>query len=74
MATFSPLDAARYFGLEGACIATSHFPGIRHLKKAQKKQKPPAALRGLASGSLRVKCGGPHIRPFFLGVGGVRAP
>ena len=33
MATFSPLDAARYLGLEGVLIATSHFPGIRHLKR-----------------------------------------
>jgi hypothetical protein len=47
MATFSPLDAARYLSLEGVLIATSHFAGIRHLKKAKKNLKPPAALRGL---------------------------
>jgi hypothetical protein len=44
MATFAPLDAARYLGLEVVLIATSHFPGIRHLKKAKKNLKPPAAL------------------------------
>ena len=33
---FPPLDAARYLGLEGFLIATSHFPGIQHLKRAKK--------------------------------------
>ena len=62
MATFSPLDAARYLGLEGVLIATSHFPGIQHLKRAKKNLKPPFAQR--------VKLGGGgHIRPFFCAWG-----
>ena len=32
---------------QGVLIATSHFAGIRHLEKAKKNLKPPAALRGL---------------------------
>ena len=62
MATFSPLDAARYLSLEGVLIATSHFAGIRHLKKAKKNLKPPAALRGLASGGPTGKTGGARAR------------
>ena len=38
MATFSPLDAARYLGLKGVFIATSHFPGTRHLKRPKKSK------------------------------------
>ena len=72
MATFAPLDAARYLGLEGGMVwwgffATSHFPGIRHLKKAQKNLKPPAALR--------VKQGGGSPDPtLFFKKGGVLPP
>ena len=35
MATFSPLDAARYLGLEGVLIATVIFRASGTLKKAK---------------------------------------